>query len=234
MNDMRKGVMMMNKIEKKQNKKSPRRRSGFSLLIVLITSMMALAMLGVLMQVSTSSAGMGRSASAKDVKYNFLQNGIEQGKAELRKIVMTSPEIPRYTYKFGGAEPSAIADMDDLLISSGDVITESWDRSRLGKLGIAGDTARFKVRIYDMQYNPTLVSGISDEERDLLPPSTILSAPGGITGKSPTPLDADDDGSLPGSMGAASNVGAYLVRASIEIDGKESILDTAIIQANMK
>jgi hypothetical protein len=210
---------------------------GFSLLVVLVISMIALALTGALLQVSTNSAGVGRSNSAKDVKYNILQGGIEQGKAELGRIVKNADEIPKYTDKYGGAEPTEIASVATLLIEKGEVVTETWTKSRLGRLGIAGDSATFKVRIYDMQYKPELVPSVDSgkitlKEMGLLPPSMTVS--GGVpSGSDGTVWDPDDDGTIPGSGGGSStNAGVYLIRASLEIGGRDYLLDSAVIQSN--
>jgi hypothetical protein len=211
---------------------------GFSLIVVLVIAIFGLTMAGFLFQLSANAAGAGRSASAKELKYNILQDGIEIGKAELRKLVENAPEIPKYTDKFGGVEPDEILNVDTLLIEDGEVVRETWDKRRLGRLGIAGDRALFKVRIYDMQYKAELVPGLASgrikkSDIELLPPSLIVSAGGGSS-NSGAPLEMDEAVLPSETGGSATNAGAYMIRASLELGGRESMLDTAVIQANNK
>ena len=211
---------------------------GFSLLVVLVVSMIALTLVGALLSVSVNAAGAGRANSARDAKYNILQGGVEHGKAELARLVRAAPQIPKYTDKYGGAEPAEITDLDTLLIENGEVLTETLTKSKLGRMGIAGDSATFKVRIYDMQYRPELVpdaaSGkITPEAVESLPPAISMTGKKSLSEASALePSDGvNTDGSADDSV---DNAGVYLVRASLEIGRNNYSLDTAVIQSRME
>jgi Tfp pilus assembly protein PilV len=214
---------------------SDKKNRGFSLIVVLIISMIALTLAGMSLNVSMNSAGAGRTNSARDVKYNILQDGIEQGKAALMQLVNAAPQIPKYTDRHGGTEPTEITALDTLLIDRGDVLTETWTKSKLGRLGIAGDNATFKVRIYDMQYKPGLVPSVASgkitaKEMESFPPAVTLT--GKAFSSESTALDPDDDGTVPGLAGnSPDSAGIYLIRASLEIGGRDYSLDTAVIQS---
>jgi hypothetical protein len=212
-----------------------RKSRGFSLIVVLIVSIIALAIMGASLNVSMNAAGAGRTNSARDAKYNILQDGVEQGKAALMRIAEAAPQVPKYIDKYGGAEPAEIVDLDTLLIENGEVLTETWTKSKLGRLGIIGDSATFKVRIYDMQYKPELIPSVASgkitpEEVESLPPA--ITASGKKFSSEAAALDPDDDGMIGGSGGNfADNAGVYLIRASLEIGMKDYSLDTAVIQS---
>jgi hypothetical protein len=215
---------------------------GFSLLTVLVAVMAGLVISGGTFQLIGRSSGAGGATFARDAKYNILSGGTETGKAALRKLMDNDKEPPRH---FTGDREgtSMISKAGDLLvrvvdssipIDNGVVVCETLDKARLGKLGIAGESAELKVMIYDMQYSPARApapgSGISEAALRLIPPSTIVSAfPSGLSSvmQSPEP----DETGAPGG-GAPNRAGAYLIRAALTIDGNTTILDAAVIQAN--
>ena len=214
---------------------SNNKNRGFSLLVVLIVSAIAMTFMGALLNASVNAAGAGRVNSARVAKYNILQNGVEQGKAALMQIVYAAPQIPKYTDKYGGSEPSEIDNLDMLLIDDGEVLTETWTKSKLGRLGIAGDSATFKIRIYDMQYKPGLVPSVASGK---ITPKEVASLPPAvtITGKTSSSvanaLDPDEDGTIAGlSGGSPADAGIYLIRASLEIGARDYSIDTAVIQS---
>jgi hypothetical protein len=217
-----------------------RGRKGFSLLIVLIIAMVGLAIAGATLQITVGGSGNSRVSSAKDAKYNLLQDGIERGKAAINKIMDNDDDPPRYFT--GESEPNvAITRVDQLLIKvdnpsipikGGVVVDETLNRQRLGRLGIMGDSARLKVKIYDMQYSAKNVAGMSKEELKLIPPSMTVDASLGETVADGTASDLED---IPIPVAApAKNVGTYLIRASLEIGGTETVMDSVVIQANKK
>ncbi|MDR3165373.1 MAG: hypothetical protein LBU13_07320 [Synergistaceae bacterium] len=211
------------------------KNSGFSLVVVLIISLIAMALVGASLHMSMNAAGSGRANSARDVKYNILQDGIERGKAALMRIVEAAPRIPKYTDKYDGKEPPEISDLNMLLINGGEVLTETWTKNKLGRLGIVGDSAVFKIRIYDMQYNaelvPTVASGkITPENMESLPPA--MSMTGKAASSETVTWDPDDAGtSAELAGGSPDDAGIYLVRASLEVGRRNYSLDTAVIQS---
>jgi hypothetical protein len=208
------------------------KKRGFSLLVVLIVSMIAMTLAGALLNLSVSASGAGRTNSARDVKYNILQDGIERGKAELMRIVENTSQIPKYTDKFDGTEPAEIADLDTLLINDGNVLTQTLTKSELSRLGITGGSATFKIRIYDMQYKPELVPSVDSgkitaKEIESFPPAMTVAA--GSSSSDGEVLEMDYNGTTAG--GRPEDAGIYLIRASLEIEGNNYSLDTAMIQS---
>ncbi|MDR1650861.1 MAG: hypothetical protein LBR87_03660, partial [Synergistaceae bacterium] len=63
-----------------------KRRRGFSLIVVLIVSLLGLAIVGATVQMTFLSSGAGRFAASGVDKYNFLQDAVEEGKAHLKKL----------------------------------------------------------------------------------------------------------------------------------------------------
>jgi type II secretory pathway pseudopilin PulG len=140
-------------------------RGGFSLVVVLIIAIIGLAMVGATLQMTMTSSGAGRVASATGVKYNFLQDAVEEGKAALKRAMSGDLAPPRF---FTDTDPSpadgSITEADDLLIevdfgagTNGIVKDLPLDKRDLGRLGIAGDSGTLVVAIYDMQYKPSWV-----------------------------------------------------------------------------
>ena len=243
-----------------------RKRAGFSLIIVLIISILGLAMIAATMQMTVLSTGSGRVVSAGNTKYNFMQDAVQLGKAILKQSMDDCDDPPVYK----GGE---ITKVEDLLITckycsggtpgcAGPDLPASWkfdcwkisrnlERADLGKLGIAGNSALLEVKIYDMQYStdPQYFKVTDSNELKLFPPSITL--PGGAgahtyVGKTYNPNanlpieappegEEDGEGSTPATSENVSNAGAYLIRATLIIDGqvdRATILDTAVIQAN--
>ena len=228
-----------------------RKRAGFSLLIVLIISIVGLAIIAVTMQMTVLSTGSGRVVSAGNTKYNFMQDAVELGKAILRMAMDNSDERPVYKGK-----NNPITDIDDLLIACKYCPDElelpdpwefhCWEISRelnradLGKLGIAGNGGQLVVKVYDMQYDWDAVDLANPDDEKMLPPSLELTgtaAAGSYVGESGMlPIGPSnpthDDGFSGGPPKPPENAGVYLIRATLTIEGKRTILDTAVIQAN--
>ena len=228
------------------------RRPGFSLIIVLIVSMIGLAIVGATLQFTMMSSGSGRVVSAGNTKYNFLQDAVEEGKAAL-KAAMDDPDVipPRYFPEGGtSADIGNIVNVGQLQIKhkfdpaldNGLVFVRTLSRGELGKLGIAGDSATLDVKIYDMQYkggdvDPAIAAG----EMKMLPPAMSLF--GGAGSPMKNPIGGTPDGppgheypgtaSGSGGSGDATNAGVYLIRASLLINGHDNptMLDTAVIQS---
>jgi hypothetical protein len=217
-----------------ENSKKTGKRRGFSLIVVLILSIAALAIIGGVLQFAMGSGGLGRVASSSVGRYNMLQDSAELGRAELKRMMNNTNPPPRFENVDN--ETFRISAADDLLINvnpsglgKGIISRSNMSASALGRRGILGTSGVLEVRIYDMQYEGGIVNpSISDEERMKLPPSLPILTPdlwkqiGDIKD-----VEEEDD---PG--GAPPNTGAYLVRAVLTVGSHESILDTAVFQSN--
>jgi hypothetical protein len=218
--------------------KKPKKRAGFSLIVVLIISLVGLAILGATLQFTVSAGGAGRVAGASGAKYNLLQEAVEEGKAALMEIMDNTKPIPRHANADEDDEPP-IDDLSDLLVSAdlggparGVVKNQPISSSELGRLGIMDNTGgggTLSVHIYDMQYTPTLIddSSMPADEFEMLPPSIILD----FVNWSAYPNLKQANEEITGPKGAA-NTGAYLIRATLSVGGRKTTLDTAVLQAN--
>jgi hypothetical protein len=200
-------------------------RRGFSLIVVLVLSLIALAMLGGVFHYATGSGGAGRITSSALGRYNLLQDSAETGKAELKKMMDNLDPPPRYS-GFRAEPPLAISQADDLLI---DVNPHSLGKGVILREHTSAGV--LEVKIYDMQYDAGSVSpSIAPAERGKLPPAITLkgSDPWKLVGDIKDVVEEDTSGSGEGS----TNTGAYLVRAVLTVGDRESFLDTAIFQSN--
>jgi len=226
----------MLRIRQRLNIRQFGKRRGFSLIIVLIVMVLGLSFMGAALKMTELSAGSARVAAAGNYKYNFLQSAVQEGIAALQEAMHNSVDPLRY-YGYDANDPPAILGADDLLVnytfpggpsSNGVVVSRKYSRSQLGKLGIAGNGGTLEVKVIDMQYPPDSVSpGIDPHELKRLPPSITLS--GSSTSSWPGSSAPESGG---GITGEASNAGMYLIRASLTIEGKETLLDMSLIQAN--
>jgi hypothetical protein len=217
------------------------KRRGFSLIVVLILSLVTLAIISGVFQYATGSGGIGRIASSSAGRYNLLQDSAETGKAELKKMMDTDDPsdpafLPRYS-GFNAEPPLAISLADDLLIDvnphglgKGVIARENLSSLELGRMGIVGGSGVMEVKIYDMQYDASLVDdSIASAEKIKLPPATPIKIPARwkLVGEIKDVVQKDID---PGAD--SLYVGAYLVRAVLTVGDRESFLDTAIFQSN--
>jgi type II secretory pathway pseudopilin PulG len=225
-----------------------RRKKGFSLIAVMIISLVNLAIMGVALQFAVSSSGGGRVNSAMAVKYNLLHSALEEGKARLKESMdnETLP-IPRwYTGKEGIDENTPIEYADMLLLSGdlGERTVTLWDAdNKMERLGIFGEIGVLTVKIYDMQYKP---ESVAENVRDLqlLPPSMLLTANRKKNPEKYTEVKAPGTGidSERQISGPPDNMGAYLIRAALSVYSKDTdenpihtwSLETSVIQANNK
>lgn len=227
----------------------PKKHAGFSLVVVLIISLIGLAVVGLALQFAVTSSGSARTAAANAVKYNMLQHGVEEGKAKLKEKM--TPAVPEDAPRFADydlkdtANPNYwITSLDQLLIDcdldddagtrNGIVRAENLTPSELGRLGIFGNTGSggvFTVAIYDMQYEPGRIipSSMTETEYGKLPPSIPIKS----AGRRPS-SPGDTDHNAEAFTADPDDAGMYLVRATLVIDDEESILDTAVLQANNK
>jgi hypothetical protein len=197
-----------------------RKRSAFSLLAVLVIAMVGMAIVGAIMHTFQSSVGATHVVISKKLEYNLLQDGVEKGKSILKSRMNNTDPPPR------GVNMDNIDSLDDLLLEDGVVYTRN-----LGGSDLAGGTGRIVVQIFDMEYNPANVHITEPGEMEKLPPSILLGSVGGRYG------DEEVDIRNP-SGGGSSNSGAYLIRATLEIndahgDKRIKVLDTSILQSNL-
>jgi type II secretory pathway pseudopilin PulG len=206
-------------------------RRGFSLIAVLVLSIIGMSLTAAMLHIATSSSGAGMVSSQKNARYNLLVDGAEMGKGKLKKLMDNDTAPPRYFT--GKAEPTdAIKSPDDLLVKVNDysvfigrgvAVSEDLSRTELRRYGINADRASLCVRVYDMQYSPELVQASPDAA---MPPSVRLNT---TAPPQKGPVSSIEEGN---GSGAASNAGAYLIRATLEIGGRRTVLETAVIQSN--
>ena len=92
------------------------KRRGFSLIVVLIISLVALAVISGIFQYSAGVGSAGRVSSSSSEKYNFLQDSVETGRTALKRMMDGIDPPPR----FDGHDPKdllLISETDDLLIN---------------------------------------------------------------------------------------------------------------------
>ncbi|MDR3354323.1 MAG: hypothetical protein LBO21_04745 [Synergistaceae bacterium] len=203
-----------------------RRKRGFSLVIVLGIAIAGMSLLGGMMYTIQSFSGAARVAVSDGVIYNILQDGVERGKARLKELMHNTNPPPLWTDKPGVNHDDPISSVEDLLLVSGNVPSPNLNPNEFG-----GKTGSVKVEIFDMQYDTTKVTISNPEELAKLPPSYILSAGGPLV----TSGSSLDPGKSKGSGGGPPpQCGVYLIRATLEIDGREEkVLETSVIQSNL-
>jgi hypothetical protein len=218
-------------------RKKRKKWTAFSLIAVLIISLIGLAVIGALLQITVISGGAGRTASVNAVKYNRLQEAVEEGKAKLKEKMMALGADPAPRYNAVGP----IDDLDDLLISfdldgpdPGIVRRVEIPASELGRMGIfvpSGTTATLTVAIYDMGYDSSpenIQIDPSDADFSKIPPAISLDV-SGASGAGTTDMDKS-----PTTEGGANDAGTYLIRATLALGDEEFIMESAIMQAKDK
>ena len=211
------------------------KRHGFSLLLVLIISVLGMTMIAAAMQITVLSSGSGRVVSAGNEKYNTLQSAVQEGMAALHKAMVDNTDDGPIR-----CDGDTIETVDCLLVAHdfgaglelGIVCDRPLSGSDLGKLRIAGNSGTLRVAVYDMQYDPQKISPTlsgTPALLNMLPPSLILEGGSGWGGRSVTTEAPDVDPNA--HRTASSNDGVYLVRATLNVSGRTWILDSAIIQS---
>jgi type II secretory pathway pseudopilin PulG len=208
-------------------------RRGFSLIAVLVLSIIGLSFVAAMFQLATFSSGARMVTSQKNARYNLLVDGAEIGKGKLKQLMDNDVAPPRYFT--GKAEPTdTITNPDDLLVEVSDysvfigrglAVSEDLGRAELRRYGINADRASLCVRVYDMQYSPELVEASPDV---VMPPSVRLNTTAPPQ-KGQGPVSDIEEGN---GSGSATNAGVYLIRATLEIGGRRTVLDTAVVQSN--
>jgi hypothetical protein len=192
-------------------------RRGFSLITVLLISLVMLVMAGAAMQMVSVNAGSGRTVSAINRKYNFLVGEVEKTRGSIIErldindpLVRTSSGMP-------------IISADNLLLSED---RRELSQQEMNLYGMGRGEGVVSVKVFDMQYDGGDVSpAIDPAEMSRLPPALVLSDGGGEKdlGAGGPP---DDTGASPGGTDDV----AYLIRASLEVDGVPSgTIDMAIL-----
>jgi hypothetical protein len=210
-------------------KKSKKR--AFSLIAVLILTFAGMALVGGIMYTFQSFAGASQVASAQNVQYNLLQDGIQKGRAILRARMSTLDPPPRwYEHKVGVDSSSSITSAEDLMLVSGEVYSKVLDPSDLAGVGKQG---KIFVKIYDMNYEAGKVTISDPAEISLLPPAINIDFDANDWNNRGDPLKPGEAAVTAGGGGGTVNFGIYLIRAYLEIDGAETqMLDNALLQAN--
>lgn len=233
------------KIKTHLEKTTTKARAGFSLVSVLIISVVSMAIMGGIAYMFNSYAGSSRVTIAQGQAYNTLQEGIEQGKAVLREAMKkTNLEKTQDTnnlvpldWNYSRTDNDIIEDLEELRVKIGpasdDLIDKAVIKLDSGKdyqtVTVGGEKYKYRVRIYDMRYAEASVD-LGSVEREQLPPAMPFAAK--TTGIfNPNAAAADDDGTA--EAGSGGNYGIYLVRATLTpMDaGRVRLIETAVIQA---
>lgn len=209
-----------------------RARSGFSLITVLVITIISLSLMGSIVYIFTATAGSTRVDMAQADQFNIMQSGIEQARALLIEESRTAsvPLSCRYN-----DDPSwTLESLDDLIIRDpsdtdreiGRVISD--DAKQIG-----GHTYSFSVCIYDMHYaaDGSTMTGIGDadalrELRASLPP--LMSFTTREADDNDPNVLAPNEGNL-----NSERSGIYLIRATLTPHhgaGAVRVVETAVVQ----
>ena len=193
-----------------------RKHRGFSLLIVIILSLVAMAFVGAALNLAGNSSGAGRTSVRSNDSYNILQSEIERARAALKAEMSSRKDA----IKSGLPEKGAIDSPEDLeVLKDG---APFWRVDYSQKVG--GAEGNVSVRIYDMRYSPDGVASAALAAE--LPPSVTLKSGGSEKSEVLTPGTSD-----PGASGASSSAGVYLIRATIAFANKvTNKIEAAVIQ----
>jgi flagellar basal body-associated protein FliL len=204
-------------------------KSGFSLITVLMISLVGMFLVGGMMYTFQSFAGKSAVVLSDTVLNNILEDGVERGKAALKARMMNTDPPPRWTDKPGLGVSSDIDSVETLLLEDGTVYTATQN--------LFGKTANITVEIFDMQYDPeeNAVNITDPEELKLIPHSLMLSA------SKDKDVYTDDIIWEPGGHETTfidvDNGGAYLIRATLEVldsgNREVKILEAAVVQTNL-
>jgi hypothetical protein len=195
-----------------------RKYNGFSLLVVLLLSVISMLLVGVTLDIMTSSSGAGRVSSRLGDTYNVLQSEIEKARSALKEEMSSRKDAIRC----GLSEKDTINSIQDLEVLKDGAPFLRVDYNRKF-MGITGDVS---VRIYDMQYLPDKVApGVNAAD---LPPSVKLEGKEAETGTS----EALEPGmSVSSKSSPTPSAGVYLIRAVVTFEnGITHKIDVSIIQ----
>lgn len=205
------------------------RRTGFSLISVLMLTIMSFALVGGIAYIFNATSATSRAAAGRAEAYNILQDGVERGKAFLIEKMSDADRPLRWNT---APSDQQIDELADLLVrdDAGDVIGDLLGTPGQ-PLSVGGSSYAFSVRIYDMQFTdadiaPGLGADALAALRMTLPQAMSFST-----------ASAQDDGNVldPNTtLSASTNAGIYLIRASLTPDDAAAetfTIETAVIQA---
>ncbi|MDL2264075.1 hypothetical protein LJC31_05425 [Synergistaceae bacterium OttesenSCG-928-I11] len=204
-------------------------RSGFSLVSVLIISIVGVAIMGGIAYMFNTYAGSSRVTIAQGEAYNLLQEGVERGKIFLREAMKSSKTEAPLSWNFDESFSGEIEELETLLIKDkngvvGIIVPANGDDDDFETVSIGGADYKYTVKIYDMRYTDVPIKN-DDDLKATLPPVMSFIA---VTAK-------DEGPTLNVSEGASDigNAGIYLVRALLEpVDGGPlKMIETAVVQA---
>jgi hypothetical protein len=194
-------------------------RRGFSLIIVLLISLVGLAVVGAVMNIATVNTGADMTASTINRNYNLLVSEVEKARSWIIAS-LDHGQVPG-----GGAITREIMSPEELLVEelvgSGDIRTLS--PKEMGLYGVGGNSGTVTLRIYNMQYDK-VSSAMDPADVKRLPPSMMLPVGEGEGLGPKDETDLEEGGGAGGSStgAGAADAGVYLIRASLEIDGAPS------------
>jgi hypothetical protein len=195
---------------------SMKKYKGFSLLIVMILSVVAMTLIGTALHFAVSSFGVGRTAVRSSYAYNILQSEIEKARSALKMEMASRKDA----IKSGASGSGSINSIDDLEVLKNGVPFWRADYTK----NVAGMNGNVSVRIYDMQYSMKDVASHAHSAN--LPPAVTLQVTAGSESEVMEPGMTDSVGG-----GSAVNAGVYLIRASIAFPNKiTNKIDVAVIQ----
>ena len=209
-----------------------RGKRGFYLIAVLIISMVGMAMVGGMLYSFQTFTGGARVVFSDTAVNNILEDGVEKGRAILKARMNNTDPPPRWMDKDGLDADSPIPDVDTLLLDDGIVY-----EADLSGRDLAGKTGSVRVEIFDMQYDPAKNEvQITDQEELMRLPHSFM-----IKGSYEDWIQRNpksEGGEVTGTSGASPvNAGAYLIRATLEIesgvDREVKTLETAVVQTNL-
>lgn len=205
-----------------------RKSRGFSLLTVLIITVMSLALMGSIVYIFTTTAASTRVDISQTDTFNIMQSGVERAKALLasesrgasRPLACTYGEMSSYT----------IEELDDLLIRSLDDPDDVIGRVISEEIAVGGTTFSYTVCIYDMRYSgATIDAGDPDATRALKAelPQLMEFVTKQIENNDPNVL-APNEGDRQGT-----GAGIYLIRATMtpKSGAAPRVVETAVVQA---
>lgn len=196
-------------------------RAGFSLIVVLIVALIGLAIIGVAFFIYESSSGQTQITLQRSQEYNILQGGIERGKNHLISLVNNTDPVPRWNNNPANAGKNKITDPDMLIIENG---TFTYSEK------IHGDNVDVKVDIYDSNYNASLVdqTAMTAEKIAQMPPALAFTGGGMMV-----LLKPDEPGEDTSGADLSPNIGIYLIRATMTVDGETKTAETSVVQRNI-
>lgn len=195
----------------------PALRAGFSLVVVLIVSLVGMAIIGVAFYIYESSVSQTGTALMRVQEYNALQSALEQGKNLLLEMVDNSDPMPRWYDNLPGT--SSITDPDQLIIENGEL--DISDR-------VYGENVTIHVAIYDSFYDSSIVdSGMNARRLAEMPPAHRFEGGGMMQEMKP-----DEPGEDSSSSAHMANIGVYLIRAQMTVRGEVKKLETSVVQRN--